>query len=325
MKQWIKTLIVSICVFIMGFTIAPAKAFAKAPLDEIQDYVIQVDMRSDGTMDIRYHIEWRVLDSTSEGPLEWVKVGCPNMHVDEITALSDNIKEIRYLADNGAYIRIDFDRQYEANEIVSFDYSIHQSYMYVIEDDAHLCRYSFTPGWFDEIEVKHIRIEWNSSNVIESTAIRTENNYLIWEDELDAGQRLNASVKYNLDVFSANPEEQYTEDYKSAEEEAKEKKAFIILIVVVVIVIIVLIVAVYISDDDYHGGFGGGSHTYIHTHSSCVSRSSCACVSHCACACACAGGGRAGCSKKDFYQYPIKTKDLLEVLDGDLSESKKDY
>ena len=39
--------------------------------------------------------------------------------------------------------------------------------------------------------------------------------------------------------------------------------------------------------------------------------SSCACVScACACACACAGGGRAGCSTKDFYDTKIKLKQI---------------
>lgn len=39
---------------------------------------------------------------------------------------------------------------------------------------------------------------------------------------------------------------------------------------------------------------------------------SCACASHCACACACAcaGGGRAGCSTKDFYNTNLKLKQL---------------
>ncbi len=44
---------------------------------------------------------------------------------------------------------------------------------------------------------------------------------------------------------------------------------------------------------------GGGGH-------SCA----CACASHCACACACAGGGRAGCSNKDFYNTNLKLKYL---------------
>ena len=45
-------------------------------------------------------------------------------------------------------------------------------------------------------------------------------------------------------------------------------------------------------------------------HSSCV-HSSCACAScACACACACAGGGRAGCTVKDFYKTNLKLKQL---------------
>lgn len=307
----------------MSFAILPTTASARNPLDEIQDYIIKIDMREDGTMDIVYHIEWKVLDSTSEGPLEWVKIGCPNLHCDEIAAKSGNIKEIGYYADNGAYIRIDFDRQYEAGEIVKFDYSIHQSYMYVIEEGNHLCRYSFTPGWFDDIDVKHIMVEWNERNVIESNAQRTDDGYLIWEEELPAGKRLNASVKYNLDVFDTNPDEQYTEDYgknttKSGDGELST--GAIILIIIVVIVILAIVIAIC-CDDDYHGGFGGGSHTYIHTHSSCV-RSSCACASHCACACACAGGGRAGCSTKDFYKYP-NANELVEVLGEDLYSEDK--
>nr|MCR5829980.1 zinc ribbon domain-containing protein [Lachnospiraceae bacterium] len=46
-------------------------------------------------------------------------------------------------------------------------------------------------------------------------------------------------------------------------------------------------------------------------HSSCA-HSSCACAHSCACACACAcaGGGRAGCSTKDFYNTDLKLKQL---------------
>ncbi len=46
-------------------------------------------------------------------------------------------------------------------------------------------------------------------------------------------------------------------------------------------------------------------------HSSCA----CACVS-CACACACAGGGRAGCSVKDFYNTGLKLRQLELIAKG---------
>ena len=53
------------------------------------------------------------------------------------------------------------------------------------------------------------------------------------------------------------------------------------------------------------------SHRSSCAHSSCA-HSSCACAHSCACACACAcaGGGRAGCSKKDFYNTGLKLKQL---------------
>ena len=303
------TLVITICTL---FSINVFPAYASEPLDEIQNYIITVNMRPDGTMDIRYHVEWKVLDDKKEGPLSWVKIGNPNYHVDEIKALSDNIKDISYLSDNGSYIRIDFDREYEKNEIVSFDYTIHQSYMYVLEDNNNICRYSFTPGWFDSIEVKNIQIRWNATNVLDSTCTKNDDGYLVWEGSLGFGERLNASVRYNMDVFTVDHDKQYTEE--SNESSSDCKKIIIIIIAILVIVFIIAVIVAYI-DDDYnnHSGFGGRSHTtYIH-HSSCV-RSSCACVHSCACACACAGGGRAGCSKKDFYKTNLKTEDLEKVL-----------
>ena len=53
------------------------------------------------------------------------------------------------------------------------------------------------------------------------------------------------------------------------------------------------------------GGGAGRSHS---NHSSCASSCACACASSCACACACAGGGRAGCSVKDFYTVKLPRK-----------------
>lgn len=292
------------CIFASMFSIT---AFAaRGPLDEIQNYTIQVDMRPDGTMDIKYHIVWKVLDDTSEVPLSWVKIGNPNKYVDQITALSSNIKNIEYYADGGSYIRIDFDREYKKNEVITFEYVIHQSRMYVIDKDAHLCRYSFTPGWFDEIEVKEIKILWNSANVIESNSHTTEGNYLVWTGSLKMSERLNASVKYNLDVFTTNEDEQYTDESGSV------TAGTIIGIILLITIIIIVLIALFGDDYDSHSGFGGRRSTFIHTHSSV--RSSCACVSSCACACACAGGGRAGCSKKDFYGTNLNTDDIKKVL-----------
>lgn len=279
------------------------------PLDEIQDYTITVNMRTDGTMDIKYHVEWKVLDDSAEGPLEWVKIGNPNKHVDNIIAISDNIKNIKYLNDGGSYIRIDFDRAYYKDETIIFDYSIHQSYMYILEDDDHICRYSFTPGWFEEIEVKNIVIRWEDTNVIESNCHSHDDNYLVWSSSLGMNERINASVKYNLDIFSTDKEQQYTEDAGGT----TAGDIFIIIVVIIIVILLIAFIIAMFGDDDYdsHGGFGGGRHNTLFV-SSCA-RSSCACAS-CACACACAGGGRAGCSKKDFYKTNLRVEHIKNVL-----------
>ena len=79
------------------------------------------------------------------------------------------------------------------------------------------------------------------------------------------------------------------------------------------------------TDGLYH--YGSSPNTFLRVHvvpvvvrtpnrtssyrSSCA-HSSCACASSCAsaCACACAGGGRAGCSTKDFYNTGLKLTQL---------------
>ena len=98
-----------------------AVAFAGKALDEIQSYEIWVEPREDATLDMRYKISWKVLDSTTEGPLTWVKVGVPNGHLDTINPLSGNIRKARYYEEHGQYIRLDLDRAYKAGETVTFE------------------------------------------------------------------------------------------------------------------------------------------------------------------------------------------------------------
>ena len=69
------------------------------------------------------------------------------------------------------------------------------------------------------------------------------------------------------------------------------------------------VTSVSVPNPHYHkpsssGGRGG--------HSSCF-HSSCAC----ACACACAGGGRAGCTTKDFYNTDLKLKSIAKAVGVD--------
>ena len=303
--KWNRRTVFVVVILILLFVLVPLKVFAvENPLDEIQDYTIQIDMRNDGTMDIKYHIEWKVLDDKSEGPLSWVKIGIPNKNVDEMNALTSNIKDIEYNKQSDqVYAYVYLDRDYYANETIIFEFSIHQSNMYVIDKEDNMLRYSFTAGWFDEIEVKNITIKWNNSNVLKSTAVEEDTRgYLLWNDSLTFGEKLNVSVYYNLDVFEATEEGQVKEDEGIG-------PLGILLIIIIIVVVVFVIIAVIDDDYDSHSGFGG-SRTYVYS-----GRSSCACARSCACACACAGGGRAGCSKKDFYHTNVQIDTLTKVLE----------
>ena len=299
-------------------------------LDEIQNYTIIIDPRLDGTLDMTYHIEWKVLNDSAEGPLSWVNIGIPNQHVDSITALSNTINAIDYSSyQGGSYVRIDFDRSYYKDEIVSFDFSIHQSYMYQIDQSKHQCSYTFVPGWFDEIEVKQITVYWNQKDVLITPSDSIENGYYVVSDTLSKGEKLSITVAYSLDSFQLNTDTSQSSSQSGSQSNSISSKSnsqsgpksssqtssysddggggFLIFII-----IIAFIVLFVINQDNYnnHSGFGPhgrhhGPRPPIH-HSSCV-HSSCAC----ACACACAGGGRAGCSKKDFYRTNL-TKDKFD-------------
>ena len=72
------SLIVAIC-FISLYICTPVKA--ANPTDEILDYEITVDVDQNTARTlIKYHIEWKVLDSDKAGPLEWLKIGIPSRH-----------------------------------------------------------------------------------------------------------------------------------------------------------------------------------------------------------------------------------------------------
>lgn len=273
----------------------PSKAVD--PLDEIKSYVITVDMREDGTMDIQYHLDWLVLDDTAEGPLTWVKIGIPNKHVDNMQALSQNISGIRYLSDSGSYVRIDFDRPYRAGETVAFDFSTHQSHMYMNDRSTDTCSYTFIPGWFEEIRVDSLKVLWNEADVASSNATGTEGEYLIWETSLDAGERYDVLVKYPDDVF-------ITLDSMQANQDNGED----VPVLGIIVLIGLLIVGIWNMINRYRSGFGGGGPYGGGAHHTC------ACAGGCACACACAGGGRAGCSAKNFYGAKVSLSTLREKL-----------
>ncbi len=365
------------------------RAYA-APLDEILDYEITADVRDDALVELAYHIEWKVLDDTTEGDLSWVKIGIPNYNYEEIKGLSDTIKEIGYDYDNGYFVRIDLDRHYKMGEVVVMDFSIIQDNLYRMnEPEDDLTTYEFVPGWFNDIPVDRLVIRWNAEKADRwDPTCNVEDGYLVWEyDGLEEGERRPVSITYPNEAFNFDETKEYIDD--SSYSDPLDDLTGIPLIIFGIIGSIVFgaFGKMVRETNGYHdsAAFGSGGkkitrtkivyydtcpgcgapreegkencqycgvsmiksrevveekdlkpsekesgvfdkegeyrysdspNTYMRVHVVPISRtvrsnhscvhSSCAC----ACACACAGGGRAGCSAKDFYRTDLKLRYL---------------
>jgi len=274
-------------------------------LDEIENFVVTVDPRmNDSSLDIQYEITWKVLDSTTEGPLTWVQIGTPNSSFDNPTAISDNIQKISKY--NGSYVKVIFKKAYKAGESVTFKYSIHQPNMCKVS--GNICKFEFTPAWFTDIKVDNLTIKWNADKVKKSDNKSQEDNYLVWNKKnMKKGEKLTAKIEYNKSAFSA---------IKTTKTNTSiSNMVWIVSITFIVIAILAAFLGGGGGGYYGHSGFYGGRYGSRY-YGGCVHSCACACASSCAssCACACAGSGRAGCSRKDFYGTNITTKKIQKAM-----------
>ncbi len=307
-----KKYLISFIFIFFAIMLCCSKVYA-ADLDRIINYEVKVDPRmNDGSLDITYNIKWRVLDSTTEGPLTWVQIGTPNDRFDSATALSNTIKSIKQY--NGSYVRIDFTRAYHAGEEVTFKYKIHQPYMYKLAWFGKV-KYKFTPAWFSDAKVDNITILWNADSVKKSNSKSKEDNYLVWyKAKLNKGEKMTINVKYDKEAFGAL--DTYKQEKNARNSYGSGSSINFSGVLFILIFVISIALSLFGGGDGYYGhrGFYGGG--YYGGFGGGCAHSSCACASSCAssCACACAGSGRAGCSVKDFYGTNISSKKLKEVF-----------
>lgn len=338
--------------------LASPAALAAGNLDEITRYDVTVSLRDDGSADLMFDIDWKVLDSSSEGPLEWVKIGVPNLNIDELTAYSDAIDSMEPYPDGGTYVRLDLDKRYYEGETVNLAFSLHCTHLYEIDQNG-IINYQFTPGWFDAAETKNFSLTWQQS--MPDGRYRAESNGATVE-LIDDGQQVSVSLPRLAEGQTVTLVAQYPgegsfpapldpemtrSNANSHSQNADEVDLGRIFTVLLFTILFIAIICRRFSGDYWLGGFGGwfGGHHHHHhgpggpggpvgggggggsfggfgggesrgsgagRRSSSGSSCACACVS-CACACACAGGGRAGCSAKDFKRG-FSTQKLLNAL-----------
>ena len=176
------------------------------PTDEILDFTITVDVNEDASLDMDYHIEWEVLDD-SIGELEWIELGVPNRYHENITPQSSTIDHIE---DHGSTLNIYLDRAYGEGQTVSIDFSMTQDHMYQIDKwDEGETVYTFTPAWFDGMEIDSLTIRWNGEEALAwQPDCAQEDGYLTFRSSVSAGSRYTISVTYPNDTFGFVPERQ---------------------------------------------------------------------------------------------------------------------
>lgn len=223
---------------------------------------------NDGSLIITYDITWKVLDSTTEGPLSWVQIGTPNSGFKNPTALTSNIKSIDQY--NGSYVKIDFNRSYIAGEQLSFRYSIEQSYMYTLSSKN--CSYSFTPAWFTSAKIDNLTVKWKSDNVKSNNSKSTDDGYLVWNwKNLTAGKKVTTKVTYKQSAFQAlNKYKQQSNNPSKNENSSSPFMAYIGWFFIIFFVIIISCVTGfgygggYYRHRGFYGGYYGGYHDHYH-------------------------------------------------------------
>lgn len=225
---------------VMAFVLFGSKAYASQPIDEIKNYTITVNVNKDATLDMYYHIEWLVLESDKEGPVSWIDVGIPNAHYVSYDAVSSNIENISYSGSNGAHLRIDFKDKYYAGDTILVDFHLVQDYMYQVDKFTEgETVYTFTPGWFDEIDVDELVVIWKGSEAISWTPdCYNYNGDLYFSSNMPMGTKYTITVTY--------PNDAYGFDLSKIDEPDKEIEGpldVIMLIVGIILVLIIMLVA----------------------------------------------------------------------------------
>lgn len=293
---------------ILAMAVSAAIAwYCNSPLDCIRLYEVETAPREDGTLDITYHLQWKVLNDMREGPLREVRIGLANSRCtltgaggDILTSYNPGGMDVQgpdYTIANsfseGWLIIFQLNRDFHRGECADFWFTVNQRDM-LCEEYGQVF-YDFTPGWFSEIEVEKYRFTWKKSpHIRSSNEDRSEGDWLIWEGSLKENDHRTMKVYYDAQAFTGAVPVKWkaANFYQDSNSKSRSgewvSSALQIFLVIILVMIRTLIPGGYRHGRGYgghHGGSGGGC--------------ACACAG-CACACACAGGGRAGCSRKDF-------------------------
>lgn len=264
--------------FMLCLLLLPVTALA-SDYDYIENYDITVTPQTeDGSLLITAAFDWMPLEDLPAKIVDegGTKIGIPNGSIRDVQALTDNIADIQF---DNSYIYIDYTQDYPAGKTFHFAYSWVQEYMYTLSDDGSVS-YDYTPGWFDEIRIGHMRVTWKNPDHAQLNTISVADSDAKWyyengnvgvvaADHLDYGQTIHLNINYanwptelSWDNSSENlPNDDYSDwddgywDDGYYYEDGSDG-AMALFFVIIVIVFILLLLSLASRRDGYAGGFG---------------------------------------------------------------------
>lgn len=322
-----KTILLCVLIVIQIALVFAFLLYDPQPQDVIDEYLLTVSPREDGTLDVKYEFVWTPLDE--DEPLTWVEIGIANEEYAVIEgSLSANIRSVeKYVDDGYVSLRVYFHTPYIAGDTLRFSFALNQHRILCKHTNGYF--YEWVPGWFNYTPVKHYSVKWLRSEEITGANYDSyDHDYLIWSGEMPCGSYVKTYVEYTSTAFSGAETASYEPFYDGDVIDGLQDDKIAFRVMCVFLILGVLVAEIWIVDCyvSYHRGrgfmrgygyhvhvYGRSNPSYIHARDEHVAKSGgrggrgggCAC----ACACACAGGGRAGCSQKDTT--------ALRVSDGD--------
>lgn len=265
-----RLILLLVCLLLAACFAASASAWDY--LDEMQRYDVAVTLQEDGSAIIEYSIDWKVLDDSSYGPLEWVKIGVPNAEVTDLKILSqDSIRKIGLMWEDGdVYARIDLNRSYYEDETVNIRFSLCATYLYTLEGTA--VNVAFTPGWFSEAETRAFSMIWQNADgqaVPELTVVtegenltqtKLENGGVKLEcQNIPADGRFTVTTQYQTSDFAAILDPALSAENLPQPDDDGESDAGAVAIILFLLLLFLLSIVVSNSRRNrsrWHGGFG---------------------------------------------------------------------
>ena len=260
MRNKIKVFILSLFVFVMLGAVP-----VMADTDEILNYTIMVDVNQDATLNLSYHIDWKVLDSGSGiGPLSWMKIGIPNSHVISAEGKSSTVDHINR---SGNYVEVYLDRDYYEGEVASVDFLVVQDYMYQVDKlKEGETVYSFTPGWFDDIKVDQLVILWDNEKAVSfSPECEIQDGVNVWTESLSRGEKFTVTMTYPNDAYGFDLSKSDEEEGGGLGDTIAELIGMVFGMIIVVVMIAIPIIIGYLINSGFKSLTGSNSPTITKT------------------------------------------------------------